>query len=82
MIFCGSLPRFSSSNFADTESVEGATLYVNLEPCVHYGKTPPCVDLIIESIIKNVVIGTLDPNSLVNGKGVESLKKAGIEVKV
>ena len=65
-----------------TESVEGATLYVNLEPCVHYGKTPPCVDLIIESKIKKVVIGTLDPNPLVNGKGVEKLKKAGIEVKV
>ncbi len=65
-----------------TESVEGATLYVNLEPCVHYGKTPPCVDLIIESKIKKVVIGTIDPNPLVNGKGIEKLKKAGIEVKV
>ncbi len=64
------------------ESVEGATLYVNLEPCVHYGKTPPCVDLIIESKIKRVVIGTVDPNPLVNGKGIEKLKKAGIEVKV
>lgn len=65
-----------------TESIEGATLYVNLEPCVHYGKTPPCVDLIIESKIKKVVIGTLDPNPLVNGKGIEKLKQAGIEVKV
>ncbi len=65
-----------------TEDVEGATLYVNLEPCVHYGKTPPCVDLIIESKIKRVVIGTIDPNPLVNGKGVEKLKQAGIEVKV
>lgn len=65
-----------------TESVEGATLYVNLEPCIHYGKTPPCVDLIIESKIKKVVIGTIDPNPLVNGKGIEKLKKAGIEVKV
>lgn len=65
-----------------TENVEGATLYVNLEPCVHYGKTPPCVDLIIDSKIKKVVIGTIDPNPLVNGKGIEKLKKAGIEVKV
>jgi diaminohydroxyphosphoribosylaminopyrimidine deaminase/5-amino-6-(5-phosphoribosylamino)uracil reductase len=65
-----------------TESVEGATLYVNLEPCVHYGKTPPCVDLIIESKIKRVVISTIDPNPLVNGKGIEKLKNAGIEVTV
>lgn len=65
-----------------SESVEGATLYVNLEPCVHYGKTPPCVDLIIKSKIKRVVIGTIDPNPLVNGKGIEKLKQAGIEVKV
>ncbi len=65
-----------------TESVEDATLYVNLEPCVHYGKTPPCVDLIIESKIKRVVIGTIDPNPLVNGKGIEKLRQAGIEVKV
>ncbi len=62
-------------------SVEGATLYVNLEPCSHYGKTPPCTDKIIESKIKRVVIGTLDVNPLVSGSGVKALKKAGIEVK-
>lgn len=59
-----------------------STLYVNLEPCSHTGKTPPCSDLIIENKIKKVVIGIIDPNSLVAGKGVEKLRKAGIEVKV
>jgi diaminohydroxyphosphoribosylaminopyrimidine deaminase/5-amino-6-(5-phosphoribosylamino)uracil reductase len=64
------------------ESLEGSTLYVNLEPCSHYGHTPPCVDKIIESKIKRVVIGTLDVNPLVSGNGVKKLKRAGIEVKV
>jgi diaminohydroxyphosphoribosylaminopyrimidine deaminase/5-amino-6-(5-phosphoribosylamino)uracil reductase len=64
------------------ESIEGATLYVNLEPCSHTGKTPPCVDKIIENKIKRVVIGTLDMNPLVSGSGIKKLKKAGIEVKV
>lgn len=65
-----------------TESLEGSTLYVNLEPCNHYGKTPPCTDRIIEEKIKRVVIGTLDVNPLVSGNGVKKLKKAGIDVKV
>ncbi len=64
------------------ESLEGSTLYVNLEPCSHFGKTPPCVDRIIKEKIKRVVIGTLDINPLVSGNGVKALKKAGIEVKV
>ncbi len=63
------------------EDIAGATLYCNLEPCVHDKKqTPPCVPLIIEKKIKKVVISNLDPNPEVNGKGVEALKKAGIEV--
>ncbi len=63
------------------ESTDGATMYVNLEPCSHYGKTPPCVNAIINSGIKRVVVGTLDPNPLVAGKGVNILQEAGIEVK-
>lgn len=64
------------------ESIEGSTLYVNLEPCSHTGKTPPCVDKIIENKIKRVVIGTLDMNPLVSGSGIKKLKRAGIDVKV
>lgn len=58
----------------------GATLYVTLEPCCHYGKTPPCTDIIIEKGIKKVVVGILDPNPLVCGEGISILKNAGIEV--
>ena len=64
------------------ESLEGATLYSNLEPCSHYGKTPPCVDKIIEKKIKKVVIGTNDMNPMVSGNGIKKLKSAGIDVKV
>ena len=64
------------------ESVVGATMYVNLEPCSHFGKTPPCVDKIIESGISKVVIGMKDPNPLVSGKGIEKLIKSGIDVTV
>lgn len=62
------------------ESPNGATLYVTLEPCCHQGKTLPCTDAILENGIKRVVIGCLDPNSLVSGKGVNILRKAGVEV--
>lgn len=58
----------------------GATLIVNLEPCTHWGKTPPCADLIIKSGIKRLVVGMQDPNPIVAGKGIEKCKKAGIEV--
>ncbi len=64
----------------DKDLLKDSTLYVNLEPCSFFGKTPPCADLIIKSRIPRVVIGTLDPNPKVSGKGVEMLKNAGIEV--
>jgi len=57
-----------------------STLYVSLEPCAHFGKTPPCADLIIANKIPNVVIGCRDPFEEVNGKGIEKLKAAGINV--
>ena len=60
--------------------VSGAEIYVTLEPCCHYGKQPPCTQALIESGIKKVVIGSRDPNPLVNGKGVKILEDAGIEV--
>ncbi len=59
-----------------------STLYVNLEPCSHYGKTPPCADLIVKMKIKNVVIGTIDLNDVVSGKGIAHLKKNGCKVKI
>jgi len=64
------------------EEAKGATLYINLEPCVHIGKTPPCVNSIKAAGIRRVVVAMLDPNPLVNGMGVNELKKAGIDVKV
>jgi len=64
----------------DKELLKQATIYVTLEPCSHFGKTPPCSDLIINSEIKKVVIGCVDSNSLVSGKGIERLKNAGCEV--
>lgn len=59
-----------------------ATIYVTLEPCSHYGKTPPCADLLVKFQLKRVVVGALDSNSLVSGKGVARLKDAGIKVTV
>ncbi len=63
-----------------TENVEGATIYVTLEPCCHFGKTPPCVNAIIDNKISKVVVGALDPNPLVAGKGIKILREHGIEV--
>lgn len=62
------------------ESPEGATLYVTLEPCCHYGKTPPCTEAILNAGIKSVVVGSSDPNPLVKGKGIRLLREKGVEV--
>ena len=62
------------------ESPDGATLYVTLEPCCHYGKTPPCTEAILNAGIRRVVVGSLDPNPLVKGKGIKQLLEKGIEV--
>lgn len=64
----------------DKSLLKDSTLYVNLEPCSHYGKTPPCADLIVRSGIPRVIIGTTDPNPAVNGRGIAILKQAGCEV--
>jgi diaminohydroxyphosphoribosylaminopyrimidine deaminase / 5-amino-6-(5-phosphoribosylamino)uracil reductase len=67
---------------AKSESTQGATLYVNLEPCNHFGRTPPCTEAIINAGIKRVVVGTIDPDPRVSGKGCDRLKNSGIEVTV
>lgn len=64
----------------DEHLIHQSTLYVSLEPCAHFGKTPPCADLVIQKKIPKVVIGCRDPFVQVNGKGIEKLKAAGIEV--
>jgi diaminohydroxyphosphoribosylaminopyrimidine deaminase/5-amino-6-(5-phosphoribosylamino)uracil reductase len=67
--------------YADAkEMLKKSTIYVNLEPCSHFGKTPPCADLIISNKIPRAVIGCRDPFPAINGKGIEKLRNAGIEV--
>lgn len=64
------------------EDVSSSTLYVNLEPCSHYGRTPPCAKAIIEAKIKKVVVAMIDPNPKVSGRGIRMLEDAGVEVEV
>lgn len=68
------------SNVKNQDWLSESTIYVNLEPCCHFGKTPPCADLIIERKIPNVVICNLDPHPLVAGRGIQKLESAGIHV--
>ncbi len=63
-----------------TEDPEGATIYVTLEPCSHYGKTPPCADLVVSKKVARCVVAAMDPNPLVAGRGVKKIQDAGIEV--
>lgn len=77
---CGSLHAERNAFAACTQDPAGATLYVTLEPCCHWGRTPPCTDAILEHKIARVVVGCLDPNPLVAGKGVELLRAHGVEV--
>lgn len=67
-------------NVVDKSQLAGSTVYVNLEPCSHFGKTPPCADMLIRHAVKKVVISTLDTNPLVGGKGIQKLREAGIDV--
>ena len=65
---------------SDRHLISGSTMYVNLEPCSHVGKTPPCADALVEARISRVVVAMRDPNEQVNGKGIERMKQVGIEV--
>ncbi len=79
--FGGAHAEVNAINSIEDKSIlPECTLYVNLEPCAHYGKTPPCADLIVKHRLKRVVIGTIDTFSEVAGKGVEKLKRANIDV--
>ena len=66
---------------ADRHLLKESTIYVTLEPCSHYGKTPPCAKLIVDTGIPHVVVGAPDPNPLVAGRGIRMLREAGIDVK-
>src|SRR5688500_9693716 len=65
-----------------SESPEGATVYVSLEPCAHQGRTPPCADQLVEAKVARVVAAIEDPNPLVHGRGAECLRDAGITVEI
>ena len=73
---------FASVKSEDESLLKDATIYVSLEPCAHYGKTPPCAELIIRKKVRRVVVGCIDPFAKVQGRGVQMIRDAGIEVTV
>ena len=70
---------FASVRSEDEPLLPESTIYVSLEPCSHYGKTPPCADLIISKAVKRVVVGCIDPFAKVQGRGIEKIRQAGAE---
>lgn len=72
--------RNAIDQVADSRQLVGSTVYVNLEPCAHFGKTPPCCDLLVQHRVARVVISNLDPNPLVDGTGIDRMRQAGIRV--
>lgn len=76
------MPHAEAVALENCPDPRGATLYVNLEPCNHYGRTPPCTEAIIKAGIKRVVVGTIDPDPRVSGQGIQRLRSAGIAVTV
>lgn len=73
---------FASVDNADEHLLPEATVYVSLEPCAHFGKTPPCADLIVSKGVRRVVVGCVDPFARVQGRGIQKIREAGIEVTV